>query len=84
MPEVIIGLCNTAQSESSPEANKMRADVTEFARRGFRSLAVAIDQHGGNFKLVGLLPIFDPPREDTAETIKKAIELGMEFAIFFL
>jgi hypothetical protein len=27
--------------------------------------------------LIGLLPILDPPREDTGETIKKALELGV-------
>jgi H+-transporting ATPase len=82
MPEVILGLCNTAQSTSSEQAIKMRSDVTEFARRGFRSLAVAIDKHGGNFQLIGLLPIFDPPRKDTADTIKRAIKLGMKFFLF--
>jgi H+-transporting ATPase len=82
MPEVILGLCNVGQSDSSEQAIKMRADVKEFARRGFRSLAVAIDKHGGNFQLIGLLPIFDPPREDTAVTIRKAIELGMNFFLF--
>ncbi len=81
MPEVIIGLCSATQSESSQQITKVRSDVKEFARRGFRSLAVALNQHGENFQLIGLLPIFDPPREDTAETIKKAIELGMEFSL---
>jgi H+-transporting ATPase len=82
MPEVILGLCNTAQSDSSAQAIKMRSDVKEFARRGFRSLAVAIDKHGTNFQLIGLLPIFDAPRLDTAETIRKAIKLGMKFFLF--
>ncbi len=83
MPEVILGLCNTVQSGSSAIAAQMRSDVSEFARRGFRALAVAIDEHGGNFQLIGLLPVFDPPRRDTAETIKKAIKLGRKFFIFF-
>ncbi|CAF4209456.1 unnamed protein product, partial [Rotaria magnacalcarata] len=75
MPEVVLGLCLGSQSESSDKADKMRSDVIKFAQRGFRSLAVAINQNGGDFQLIGLLPIFDPPREDTAETIRKAIEL---------
>jgi H+-transporting ATPase len=55
----------------------MRLDVNEFARRGLRSLAVAIADDDKNFRLIGLLPIFDPPREDTKETITKALELGI-------
>ena len=84
MPEVIIGLCIAAQTVSSEQANKIRTDVNEFARRGFRSLAVAIDKDGGHFQMVGLLPILDPPREDTAETINKAIKLGMKFFLLFV
>lgn len=32
---------------------------------------------GGPWKLVGLLPLFDPPRHDSAETIQKALNLGV-------
>lgn len=76
MPEIILDLCSKGQSPSLEQAIKMRDDVKEFARRGFRSLAVAVDLHGKGFQLLGLLPIFDPPRSDTAETIRKAMKLG--------
>ncbi len=72
MPDAILRLCKTSEY-----ANKVREDVSEFARRGLRGLAVAISDGDENFKLIGLLPIFDPPRNDTAETIKRAIELGV-------
>ena len=36
-----------------------------FAKRGFRSLSVALDEDG-QWKLLGRLPMFDPPRGDTA------------------
>ena len=48
------------------------AKVSEFARRGFRSLGVAVKEGGGDWKLLGMLPMFDPPREDTASTIAEA------------
>ncbi|KAG8375333.1 hypothetical protein BUALT_Bualt10G0089300 [Buddleja alternifolia] len=32
---------------------------------------------GGPWQLVGLLPLFDPPRHDSAETIKRALNLGV-------
>lgn len=71
MPNAIISLCKTTE-----HADKIQRDVNEFASRGFRGLAVAISNESDNFRLIGLLPIFDPPRDDTAETIKKALDLG--------
>jgi len=32
---------------------------------------------GGPWQFVGLLPLFDPPRHDSAETIKRALNLGV-------
>jgi H+-transporting ATPase len=72
MPDAILCLCKATE-----HAEKVRKDVNEFANRGLRGLAVAISNGDENFQLIGLLPIFDPPREDTSETIKKAVELGV-------
>ncbi len=77
MPDAILRLCIPDPSKTSNERDRMRLDVNEFARRGLRSLAVAIADDDKNFRLIGLLPIFDPPREDTKETITKALELGI-------
>lgn len=35
------------------------------------------DSPGGPWEMVGLLPLFDPPRHDSAETIKNALKLGV-------
>jgi len=35
------------------------------------------DSSGAPWQFVGLLPLFDPPRHDSAETIKRALELGV-------
>ncbi|KAJ0396598.1 hypothetical protein ATCC90586_004060 [Pythium insidiosum] len=57
--------------------------INEYASRGYRGLGVAIDRSGDvpveqcKWKMVGLMPLFDPPRHDTADTIKRAIELGV-------
>lgn len=32
---------------------------------------------GGPWVFVGLLPLFDPPRHDSAETIRQALHLGV-------
>ncbi|CAF0900061.1 unnamed protein product [Adineta ricciae] len=72
MPDAILNVCKATE-----HADKVRKDVNEFANRGLRGLAVAMSDGDENFKLIGLLPILDPPREDTAETIKRAVELGV-------
>jgi H+-transporting ATPase len=69
------------------DADELRAEVEErideFASRGYRGLGVAVDRSGDvpveqcQWKMIGLLPLFDPPRHDTADTVKKAIELGI-------
>lgn len=67
-----------AMSEcSEEEARKFREKATEFARRGFRSLGVAVQKEGEPWQLLGMYPMFDPPREDTAHTIAEAQHLGL-------
>ena len=83
MTGVIIELCSRNKTEDVE--NQLEADVEEFARRGLRALAVAFedvpsndkDAPGNGFELVGLLAIFDPPREDTQQTIDDAMLLGV-------
>lgn len=53
--------------------------ITEYASRGFRALGVAIGSADGpisgtSWDAVGLLPLYDPPRHDTGETIRRCIE----------
>lgn len=72
-PKAILNL-----SECSEEEAKLYRDkATEFARRGFRSLGVAVQKEGEPWQLLGMYPMFDPPREDTAHTIAEAQHLGL-------
>jgi len=57
------------------EAIKQRTQ--EFAKRGFRTLGVACKEDNSEWKFLGLLPMFDPPRSDTAQTIAEARNLGV-------
>ena len=50
--------------------------VSEFAARGFRSLGVARTDAQGNWQFLGVLPLYDPPREDSKETIHAAEQMG--------
>jgi len=36
------------------------------------------DERGKSFQMIGLIPLFDPPRDDTKETIQKTKEKGIE------
>jgi H+-transporting ATPase len=54
------------------------AAVNEFAVRGFRSLGVARREGRGKWKLLGVLPLFDPPRRDAASTVVTARSIGVD------
>lgn len=84
MTGIIIELCTRNKTEELE--NRLEADVEEFASRGLRALAVAYEEvdgddyeaDGNGFELIGLLAIFDPPREDTKQTIDDAMALGVK------
>ncbi|KHN22411.1 ATPase 9, plasma membrane-type [Glycine soja] len=80
-PEQIIELCKLREDVKK----KALSIIDKFADRGLRSLAVAKQEvpekskesAGGPWTFVGLLPLFDPPRHDSAETIRRALNLGV-------
>ncbi len=72
-PQVILAL---ATSTSAIQEQVERA-VNGFAVRGFRSLAVARTDAYGRWQLLGVLPLYDPPREDSKATIEAAAHMGV-------
>ncbi|KAL0552206.1 hypothetical protein IC582_011312 [Cucumis melo] len=80
-PEQILTLCNCKEDFK----RKVFSVIDKFAERGLRSLAVARQEvpektkesPGAPWQFVGLLPLFDPPRHDSAETIRRALNLGV-------
>lgn len=54
-----------------------REAVDAFAAKGYRTLAVARRDSGAEWKFLGLLPLFDPPREDAARMIADARAMGV-------
>jgi H+-transporting ATPase len=73
-PQVIMALsANAGRVKPSVE----RA-VDEFAGRGFRSLGVARAEGDGQWQFLGVLPLFDPPREDAKSTIATALAMGVK------
>ena len=73
-PQVILELSSN-QGQIKSAVDKA---VNEFAARGFRSLGVARAEGDGQWQFVGVLPLFDPPREDAKATIKTAGEMGVK------
>ncbi len=67
--------------EMSINAGEIKAAVEkavdEFAARGFRSLGVARADQEGQWQFLGVLPLFDPPREQAKATIATARQMGV-------
>ncbi|XP_043720468.1 plasma membrane ATPase [Telopea speciosissima] len=80
-PEQILTLCNAKEDLKK----KVHSVIDKYAERGLRSLAVARQEvpekskesPGSPWQFVGLLALFDPPRHDSAETIRRALHLGV-------
>jgi len=73
-PQVILEM-STNSAAVKPAVEKA---VNDFAGRGFRSLGVARADEEGKWKFVGMLPLFDPPREQAKATIASAREMGVD------
>jgi H+-transporting ATPase len=73
-PQVILAL--------DPNSDKIQGDydkaINEFASRGFRSLGVARTNGNGKWQLIGIIPLFDPLREDSKSTIDTARDMGVK------
>eukprot|EP00604_Paraphysomonas_vestita_P003626 CAMPEP_0174818984 /NCGR_PEP_ID=MMETSP1107-20130205/1963_1 /TAXON_ID=36770 /ORGANISM="Paraphysomonas vestita, Strain GFlagA" /LENGTH=926 /DNA_ID=CAMNT_0016031695 /DNA_START=303 /DNA_END=3083 /DNA_ORIENTATION=+ len=48
-----------------------------FSKAGYKTLGVAVKFGNGPFKFVGILPMLDPPRHDSAQTIKLLQQAGV-------
>ena len=73
-PQVILEMSSNA-GEVKPAVEKA---VNEFADRGFRSLGVARADQENKWQFVGVLPMFDPPREQAKATIASAGQMGVK------
>ena len=55
----------------------------QFATAGYKTIAICVSEDDGTGKplamhFAGLLPMIDPPRHDTAQTIYKLVQAGVE------
>lgn len=74
-PQVILSLLSEKSTNRMTDIVNMQID--KFASKGFRTLGTAKRDDQGDWEYIGLIPLFDPPREDSAETIKTAQKMGI-------
>jgi H+-transporting ATPase len=67
-PQVILELSANARRSRPPWTRRS----TTSPRAAFVPLGVARADGDGKWQLLGVLPLFDPPREDAKETIATA------------
>ena len=74
MTNIVLDMCQT-----TPETRRMVVNaVQDLADRGYRALGVAkTNAESGDWEFLGVLSLFDPPREDTKDTIAKAQQMGI-------
>uniref|UniRef100_A0A7I4EHS2 Plasma membrane ATPase n=1 Tax=Physcomitrium patens TaxID=3218 RepID=A0A7I4EHS2_PHYPA len=80
-PEQILELAHNKEAICA----KVHEVIKRFADRGLRSLAVGKQEvpdgvkesQGGPWQMLGIIPLFDPPRHDTSNTVHRALELGV-------
>ncbi len=77
-PQVVIEKCNAKEFDKKAAY----AQIENFAEKGFRALGVAFKNNDDDsYHFAGLIPLYDPPREDSkhaiAEANKKNVEVKM-------
>ena len=73
-PQVIIDLCDL----SPDERKEIGASIDRDGGKGYRTLGVARADQSGKWRFLGLLPLFDPPRDDCAQTIATIRSMGVD------
>ena len=72
-PQVILDL-----AEPGDAARKgAEKQVEDLAAEGYRAIGVARTDAAGHWRYLGLLPIFDAPRDDSAVTIRRTKDMGI-------
>jgi H+-transporting ATPase len=73
-PQVILAL----DPDAEKIADQVNQAVSKFASRGFRSLGVARTDEKGKWRFMGVIPLFDPLRDDSKATVDTARDMGLK------
>ena len=73
-PQVIAALAHLTEADDA----RVKQIVEELGSKGYRALGVARSaDDGATWSLLGILPMFDPPRDDSKQTIDLANVKGV-------
>jgi len=72
-PQVVLALCEPDDDLSE----RVSEQTDRFAADGYRTLGVARRDGDGGWQFLGLIPLFDPPREDSAEVLGEIADMGV-------
>jgi H+-transporting ATPase len=75
--QTVISMCRGIDKDTMDKTNRT---LEEFSRKGYRTIAVARSEGEDmdNLKLVGFVPLSDPPREDSITMIEEAKKVGIK------
>ena len=73
-PQILIGLAEL----DDEQVQHLTDTVDRMAAKGYRTLAVSRKEADGPIKLLGLIPMYDPPREDSGQVIADMQAHGVE------
>jgi H+-transporting ATPase len=72
--QVLLGLSQL----SDQEVRSIEQQVDALAEKGYRTLAVGRQRGDAALELLGLIPLYDPPREDSKQVISEMQDHGVE------
>ncbi len=72
-PQAILSLLEN-QADIAP---LIEENINILATRGYRPLGVSKKDKGGTWQYIGLIGLYDPPREDSGDTIKTAQNMNV-------
>lgn len=73
-PQAIVDMCQLP----AEEGQKVMDSIDTLAARGYRGLAVArLNNETNAWEVLGVLSMFDPPRDDSKHTIAEAAKRGV-------
>ena len=80
-PQVVLKMAHN----KAELADRVAGHVQELGDRGYRALGVAVNREPEgapeHWEYMGILSIYDPPRDDTKATIAAAIDNGIEVKV---
>ncbi|KAF5042317.1 Potassium-transporting ATPase ATP-binding subunit [anaerobic digester metagenome] len=74
---VIADLCRLSDTEKG----SIETETEEFAKKGYKTLAIARTDDDGAFRMVGLVALYDAPRHDSKDLIRELMDLGVSVKI---